>query len=253
MKFYRDLLSAAGLSQRSRDVGVVLLSASGIVFVLLASTTSVLGLAFCVAILVLAAGIEVIRVLANSRQAGLDQLWPQVFDSFQNASQSGIPLGEQLEYLGESGPLRLRDHFKELGNQLDRGVDLAEALAEFRLRLGSRHADFLALLLELSSELGDHGMSQTWQQAATQLRQEQALLGQVLAKQGWVSGSAKVALVAPWLIALVLIQLPQNKAAFASELGAVVLVFGLLLSGVAYALVNRMGALSLPGRIFHGA
>jgi tight adherence protein B len=96
-------------------------------------------------------------------------------------------------------------------------------------------------------------MSQTWQQAATQLRQEQALLGQVLAKQGWVSGSAKVALVAPWLIALVLIQLPQNKAAFASELGAVVLVFGLLLSGVAYALVNRMGALSLPGRIFHGA
>jgi tight adherence protein B len=73
----------------------------------------------------------------------------------------------------------------------------------------------------------------------------------VLAKQGWVSGSAKVALLAPWLIALVLIQVPQNKVAFASELGAVILVLGLGLSLVAYSLVNRMGKLPMPGRLFY--
>ena len=96
-------------------------------------------------------------------------------------------------------------------------------------------------------------MAKTWAQAAAELRQDQALLGQVLAKQGWVSASAKVALAAPWLIALVLIQLPQNRVAFSSELGAAVLATGLGLSFVAFAMVNRLGKLNLPGRIFHGA
>jgi hypothetical protein len=50
---------------------------------------------------------------------------------------------------------------------------------------------------------------------------------------------------------LVLIQVPQNKVAFASELGAVILVLGLGLSLVAYSLVNRMGKLPMPGRLFY--
>jgi len=253
MKFYRDLIEAAGLGAFRKEVTAALFVLSATSVALLFLITGVPALALCIGALVLAFGVEIIRVRALSRQRALDQLWPQVFDSFQNASQTGIPLGEQLEYLSTNGPVRLRGHFRYLAKELDLGRDLAEALEEFRVALGSRHADYLALLLELSSELGEQGMAQTWQKAASQLRSEQALMGQVLAKQGWVSGSAKVALVAPWLIALVLIQLPQNKAAFGSELGALVLVFGLLLSAVAYALVNRMGALTLPGRIFYAS
>jgi tight adherence protein B len=76
-------------------------------------------------------------------------------------------------------------------------------------------------------------------------------MGEVMAKQGWVLGSAKVALVAPWLIAFVLLRLEQNREAYASELGALVLFLGLLLSLVAYATVNKLGALKLPERVFH--
>jgi hypothetical protein len=54
------------------------------------------------------------------------------------------------------------------------------------------------------------------------------------------------------LVAVILIQLPQNKLAFATELGALVLVLGLALSVIAYALVNRLGRLPLPGRVLNG-
>ena len=253
MRFYVELLESAGLSDRAREVTSLILGATLAVFVSISALTSVWALGACVSVLCLAAALEVLRITGNSRQGAFDRLWPQVFDSFQNASLSGIPLGEQLEYLAQSGPDRLRRHFAQLSRDLDLGVDIQMALADFRRAVGSRHADFLALMIELSSELGGHGMSNTWESAARDLREEQALMGQVMAKQGWVSGSAKIALAAPWLIALVLIQLPQNKAAFASELGAVVLLFGLLLSVCAYALVNKLGALSLPGRIFHAA
>ncbi len=253
MQFYRELIEATGFHSRSKEVaaclgGLTLISGS-----LIWLLTGVVGLAICISALALAAGIEILRVRASSRQTAFERLWPTVFDSFQNAALSGIPIGEQLEYLAQSGPSPLKLHFAQLGKDLDHGVDVQIALESFKRGIGSRHADFLALLIALSTELGGHGMAQTWEQAAKELRDEQALIGQVMAKQGWVSGSAKIALIAPWLIALILIQLPQNKQAFAHELGALVLLFGLLLSVVAYALVNKLGALSFPGRIFHGA
>jgi tight adherence protein B len=126
-------------------------------------------------------------------------------------------------------------------------------MPQLRLKFSNSHSDLLALLIELDSELGGHGMAVTYQRAAVQVRKEQGEISQLQAKQGWVSSSAKLALLAPWLIALVLVQLPQNKAAFVTELGAAILILGLALSLVAYALVNRMGRLPLPGRVLNGA
>lgn len=251
MRFYRELIESAGLEPNRQLVttALTLLTATG--FLLLFLLTGIPALAACLGLLLLAAGLEVIRVIANSRAAAFEKLWPQVFDSFQNATQSSISLSEQLEYLAQHGPIRLRNNFAQLGYELDRGEEIQVALARFRSSFGSRHADFLALLIELSEELGSNSMAKTWESAATELRSEQAIFGQVLAKQGWVLGSAKISLVAPWLIALVLIQLEQNKQAFATELGALVLVLGLALSTLAYFFVNRLAKLSMPHRIFN--
>ena len=253
MNFFDELLSQAGLVSQKKQIFVALVGGgvlSGLAIYLL---TSITGLAICISLLVLGAGLEILRVKAGSRQRGLEKLWPQVFDSFQNAAQSGIGLEEQLEHLKLSGPFALRAHFARLQQLLLAGYPIEKALADFRMRVANRHADLLALLLTLAHELGQRAMADNWARVSSEIREEQGVLGQVLAKQGWVSGSAKVALAAPWLIALVLVQLPQNRAAFASELGSLVLVFGLLLSFVAYALVNRLGRLPTSQRLFNGA
>ena len=252
MNFLTELLDTAGLTSQRKQV-LVLIGGAGILSGLaIYLVTSIAGLAFCVGILILGAGLEVLRVVGGSRQRNLEKLWPQVFDSFQNAAQSGIGLEEQLEYLKTTGPKALTGHFERLEGLLISGFPIERALEDFRSRVANRHADLLALLLLLAHELGQKGMAENWARVSNEIREEQGVLGQVLAKQGWVSGSAKVALAAPWLIALVLVQLEQNKAAFASELGSLVLVFGLLLSFVAYALVNRLGKLPTAQRLFNG-
>ena len=252
MRFYRELVEAAGLSDRRKELNAGLVLAVTFSFLVMTLVTGIPALAGCIALLALAASLEVIRMIAGARAQKFDALWPQVFDSFQNAAQSSISLLEQLEYLEQGGPIRLRPHFAKLRFALERGDEPQVALGAFRSAIGSRHADFLALLIELSNELGSNSMSKTWESAAAELRSEQALFGQVLAKQGWVLGSAKISLAAPWLIAIVLIQLEQNRTAFASELGAVVLILGLLLSALAYFFVNRLAKLTLPRRIFYG-
>ena len=251
MKFWIELIQAAGLFRQRKELTLLVFSLPLLFGLLLYFLTGVLGLAVCLALLGAGVELELLRLKAISRSNALDKVWPAVFDSFQNAAQAGIGLEEQLEYLAQRGPLLVRIYFQEFSILLDRGVALESASQHFRSRVGHRQADYLTLMLELSNELGSRSMASNWERAANEIRAEQAILGQVLAKQGWVAGSAKVALLAPWLIALVLIQVPQNKTAFASELGALILVLGLALSLLAYALVNKMGQLPMPGRLFY--
>jgi tight adherence protein B len=253
MRFYRELIDKAGLSARTNQVGFVILASSLAVGFAAYLFSGVWGLGLCLALLALAIAIEVLRLKAQARQQAFGACWPQVFDSFQSASISGLGFREQLDYLADQGPLALRKEFANLLGLYDSGYELDRLMPRLRLEFSNRYADLLALLIELDSELGGHGMAVTYQRAAVQVRKEQGEISQLQAKQGWVSSSAKLALLAPWLVALVLVQLPQNKAAFATELGAAILILGLALSLVAYALVNRMGRLPLPGRVLNGA
>jgi len=251
VKFFSLLVSSAGLYSRRKEtyvIGTLVVFSTGL---LTQAATGVYGLSLSVSALSAGAFIEVIRLRARSRQSQLERLWPQVFDSFQNATQSGLSLQEQLEYLAIKGPVRLRVHFEKLHHALDSGKDIGESLEVFREAIGSRQGDSLSLLLEVTTELGTTGIAESWRKAAANLRGEQAMFGEVVAKQGWVLGSAKVALVAPWLIAFLLVRLEQNRVAFETELGALVLLGGLLLSVLAYVAVNKLGSLTLPSRIFN--
>ena len=251
MNFFSLLISSAGLYSKRKETYVLAATAIILSGVLVQAATGVMGLSLSLSALTAGAVIEVIRLRARSRQNHLDRLWPRVFDSFQNATQSGLSLLEQLEYLATVGPARLRKHFARLHGDLDRGNDIAESLEVFREGIGSRQADSLSLLIEVTTELGTAGVAESWRKAAANLRAEQAMFGEVIAKQGWVLGSAKVALAAPWLVAFLLVRLEQNRAAFETALGAMVLITGLLLSALAYVAVNKLGSVTLPGRIFN--
>lgn len=253
MRLYDQLLQSAGLFGRRNEIAVLILLLVMLATLLTFFATGVIGMALSVGVLALGAALEILRLKASARQKALDALWPQVFDSFQNAAASNLSTLEQLEYLSIKGPERLRPQFAVLHLQLDAGLALGAALDGFKSRVGSRHADSLALLIEIATELGGRGLGGWWKKAATEIRTEQALMGELMAKQGWVLGSAKVALIAPWLIAFVLLGLEQNREAYASELGALVLFFGLFLSLVAYALVNKLGKLRVPERVFYAA
>lgn len=252
MQFYKVLVSKAGLTHRTKELAwLITLSAlfvgCGIYFL-----TSIAGLAICLSLMTLAIAVEVLRVMANGRQRSFLACWPQVFEIFQTGVLSGVSTIEQFEYLAKSGPKPLRLEFGFAYDHLERGTPMPWVIAKLRERFSNRYGDLLTFLIELENELGSHSMATTFQQVANQVRREQGELAALEAKQGWVSSSAKVALLSPWLVALMLIQLPQNKQAFATELGSIVLVTGLLLSLLAYALVNRLGALPIAERVLNG-
>ncbi len=251
MQVLRNLLESSGLAHRSAELVTIALGSALLVGTLVFIGTRIPGLALCLTVMSLVVWLEVLRAAASRRQRRLHSIWPVVFDSLRSGAESGMPIGEQLEYLALEGPEELREQFGLLLKEIERGDDTEVALEHFKNRIGSRSADFLALVLLLVEEVGGRGEADNWEQAARDIRQEQAVIAQVRAKQGWVLGSAKIALLAPWLICLLLLNLEQNRMAFSTHQGSLVLVMGLLLSLFAYFLTNLLGRLRLPERVFN--
>lgn len=251
MTAFRNLLESSGFGNRRNELLVLVCGTALLVGLLTFFATQILGLAVCFTTLIFVCWLEGLRAVAAARQKRMDLLWPAVFDALRSGSQAGLSMLEQIEYLASEGPEVFREQFERLRFELERGVDTQEALANFQTRIGSRSGDSLAIVMALVEEVGGRGEAANWDQAARDLRQEQAVISQVRAKQGWVLGSSKIALLAPWIVCLLLLNLEQNRAAFLTPEGSLVLVLGLILSLFAYFLTNLLGRLRLPERVFH--
>ena len=250
MKVWRDLAAAAGFGVFSKQLLVGTLLLCCLTGTALYAVTGIAGLAISIAILNFGVSLEVLRILGNSRQMAFEQLWPGIFDLLRSGAEAGLTTFEQVEYLAKEAPPTVRRYFKQLSSDLEFGHPLQESLDRFQKLVGSRSGDFMALVFLITSELGGRGEAGIREIASAEIRAEQQLRNQVLAKQGWVLGSAKLAVLAPWLIVFVLLSVESNREAFSTSSGTAVLLIGLLLSTFAYFLTSVLGRLPMPRRVF---
>lgn len=194
--------------------------------------------------------LEVLTAKAKSRRRTLAKVWPEVIDSLVSAASSGLSATESLIELAEVGPAVLRPHFHAFAQNLTDGASPAKALSLLKQNLGDVHADRLIELIAIANSAGGAGYHEALRTQATLTRHDLALWGEIESKQGWVAGTAKIAVAAPWLIVLMLSSRTENAAAYASETGTLVLSVGLLVSIFAYRLIQILGSISRPRRIF---
>lgn len=194
--------------------------------------------------------LEVLTAKAKSRRRTLAKVWPEVIDSLVSAASSGLSATESLIELAEVGPAVLRPHFHAFAQNLTYGASPTRALSLLKQNLGDVHADRLIELIAIANSAGGAGYHEALRTQATLTRHDLALWGEIESKQGWVSGTAKIAVAAPWLIVLMLSSRPENAAVYASDTGTMVLSIGLLVSIFAYRLIQVLGSISRPRRIF---
>jgi tight adherence protein B len=250
MKTIRLELEAAGLALYSPVQALALALA---VATLIASWVQVSfeiwGLTLFSFLAVVGAGLEALRVRAKQRSDQLAKIWPEVIDSLQSAASSGFGIVDSLAEVGRSGPVRVRAVFEALVERLDSGSTMDQTLDWFKTQFGQLQTDRLAELIRVVHRSGGVGYLDSLREQALRTRQEIALWGELDSKQGWVTGTAKLAIVAPWIIVATLSARSENVAIYNTTEGTTVLLAGLLISLVAYRLVALMGNLSKPKRV----
>jgi tight adherence protein B len=244
-----SLLSAAGSSQPRRDL-LFLLLFSVMATALAQELFAVLGFSIAVLVGSLALFYELVSIRSKARQRKINESWPIVIDSLESAAVAGMSLVESIRDLGESEQLFVAREFSETCRAIDSGVNFNEALLITKRRLANPAADFTLELLRLTNLLGSAGYISALRNQAVMMRHDESLRSELEAKQGWVVGTAKMAVTAPWLIVAILCLRQENAVLYQSATGTLILVLGLIASVVALRMVYRIGAISFQSRVF---
>jgi tight adherence protein B len=202
----------------------------------------------------LAAGIAFITVRANNNlnEAALVAAWPEVIDHLMSGIQSGLSLTESLAGLSTRGPEVLRPAFTQFKATLYGSGDLTQAIQELKILFAHHGSDQIFEALIISKALGGSELLQILRSLGDFLRQDLALRREIEVKHGWIKNSAHLSAAAPWILLLLLSTQPSTAAAYSTTTGAMILVAGLVMTGIAYIWMNRLGRLPQTPRVFVG-
>ena len=218
--------------------------------VLLMTRSAVIALAFGI----LAAGRAFVTVRTKNKlnEAALIAAWPEVIDHLMSGIQSGLSLSVSLAGLSTRGPEVLRPAFTQFKLTLYRSGDLAEAIEELKSIFAHHGSDQIFEALIISKALGGGELLQILRSLGDFLRQDLALRREIEVKHGWIKNSAHLSAAAPWILLLLLSTQPSTAAAYSTATGAMILLAGLVMTGIAYMWMSRLGRLPQTPRVFVG-
>lgn len=249
--WFRSNLDGAGLSRLSTGWFVAAVLAVAILLDwVFSSLFRVQAFGLCIALAFVGLAVELLDSRAKARRLFFSRSWPEVIDSLQSAAAAGIPIAEALGALAIDGPKNLRTYFAAMIQSYDSGQTLDQALGQLKCDFGDANADRVIELLLITKEAGTDGYLSALKLMGQTCRSEIATWDEVRSKQGWVGGTAKLAIAAPWVIVAMLSSRQENVTAYASSGGSAILFLGLVISVVAYLMIRAFGSLVSQPRVF---
>ena len=181
------------------------------------------------------------RIKTENLKANLE--WPKFLDSIHSAAWAGASLEQAILDSVSVAPPKIAWALLEFERDQGSGLAFSQSLDNLKARLANPIADRFIEITRLASASGGRGYLSALRSQALQLRLENATWSEIQAKQNWVLGTAKLAVLAPWLVLVLLGMRPETAVAFQTETGIVVLVIGLVASLLAFRLIKTLGAL----------
>lgn len=240
----------SGLDESAHQLGMkssVFLALSGVLGLVGGAVswavTSVLVLSIVVAI---AASAIPVMFAASRRAAARKALrnqWPDVVDSLISAIRAGANIPDAVVSLAGfssravSTPAALfAQDYKVSGNFELAALDL-------KARWANPNGDRIVETLRLGRELGGTEITSVLGSLGSHLRAESALRQEVEARQGWIRLAARIGVMAPWIVLVLLSTRPEAAQAYNSTAGILLIMGGLVLSFVAYRIMSAVGYL----------
>lgn len=191
-----------------------------------------------------------LRKRSMRADAEMLKVWPEVIDHLISGLHSGLSLSEALVGLSTRGPEIIRPQFQEFRNELVNTGDFVQAIFNLKRRLNTHGSDQILEAILLAKSLGGSELLQIFRTLGDFLRQDLVLRKEIEIKHGWIKNSAHLSASAPWLLLLLLSSQPGTAEAFAEPGGVFILGLGLLLTGLAYAWMAKLGRLPTQPRVF---
>lgn len=219
-----------------------------VVFLAVLAWTGAWSVAGAVALMTLPLPGAVVLSRSRRRITAARAAWPDVIDSLVAGVRSGGGLPELLADLADAGPAELRPHFAQFAvdHRADGRFDVA--LGRLKDRLADPVADRIIEALRLAREVGGSDLSALLRDLGVLLREESRVRGELEARQSWTVNAARLGVVAPWLVLVIISAQAEASRAYSTAQGVLVLLAGAVATVLAYFLMQRIGRLPTERR-----
>jgi tight adherence protein B len=199
-------------------------------------------------------GVPVIALssVRDSRRRRARALWPDVIDSIRVSLRSGSTLLESVSAAAAMGPTEWRSAWDGLETDLRRGSDAESALRRFQHMLADPIADRVVESLAVAREFGGTELPAVLSELARSIQKEQGIRDEARTRQSWVRHAATLGVIAPWVVLALLASRPENRDAYASASGSVLIFASAGATVVAYFVMTALGSLREPRRWLTG-
>ena len=245
-----ELLSEAGMAHVSSSRLVMVCCAlTGAVGLAVYAMSESLVVAIAIGGVVAPLPIAWVRHVQRRRQAELRQVWPDAIEHLASGIRAGLALPEAVGQLSDSGPDELRPAFTTFVAAYRSSGRFSESLDALKFALSDPVGDRIVETLRLAREVGGSDLGRLLRTLATFLRDDARVRGELESRQSWTVNAARLAVAAPWVLLILLGTRPAAVAAYNTATGAAVLLFGAVVSLVAYRLMMRIGRLPTETRV----
>lgn len=180
---------------------------------------------------------DVRSIRANAKRIAALNAWPAFVEFYVSALQSGISVSDAFSFVDEFKLKGLEQPLGQLEKDLNGANSLEGALRKFKKTLAHNHSDAFCEIIILGSNSGSGNLIHTLQEHAKLVRANLMAMGAATARNSAIISVAKLGLLAPWILVGVLSVNQQNRTAFASDAGSLLLFLGFAVSVIAYRLI----------------
>ncbi|MCU1406990.1 MAG: type secretion system protein [Glaciihabitans sp.] len=247
----REHIVRAGIPQLSPRI---LVAVSVLFAVVVASVTAALipvtALAVAAGCAALGAPLVAVVLRGRARHRATRVVWPDVVDHLVSAARSGIALPDGVVALAHSGPPVTRRAFAEFEREYRASGNFTDSLDGLKNHLLDPVADRIIETLKMSREVGGNELPAVLRNLAVYLRQDAAIRSEIEGRQSWTVNAARLGIVAPWVVLLLLASRPEAAVAYNTPGGGLLIGAGAILSVLAYRLIMLIGKLPEEQRWF---
>lgn len=187
---------------------------------------------------------------ARRRRRAARAAWPDLIDHLVAGLRAGFAPGEAVASLTQPAPAALSPGFEAFERRWRGYSSFDSALDELKEALADPVADRVVETLRVAREVGGTELPGVLRGLSSALRQEAATRAEAEARQSWVIAAARLGVVAPWIVILVLATRPEAAGVYASPGGTLLVVTGFVVTVVAYRIMLAVGRLPEDRRWF---
>ncbi len=184
----------------------------------------------------------------ESRRRRARALWPDIIDSIRVSLRSGSTLLESVSAASAIVAPDWRTAWDGLESDLRRGSDADSALRRLQHTLADPIADRVVESLAVAREFGGTELPAVLSDLARSIRREQGIRDEARTRQSWVRHAATLGVIAPWIVLALLVTRPENREAYATASGSVLILASAGATVVAFFLMSALGTLREPRR-----